>query len=49
MEGIINWLVDQVWGTGLVVFALGVGLLFTIMTRFVQIRYFKEMIKLKKG
>ncbi len=36
MEGIINWLVDQVWGTGLVVFALGVGLLFTIMTRFVQ-------------
>ncbi|WP_042353773.1 alanine/glycine:cation symporter family protein [Bacillus rubiinfantis] len=46
MEGIINWLVNQVWGTGLVVFALGAGLFFTIVTRFVQIRYFKEMIKL---
>ncbi|MED4207301.1 alanine/glycine:cation symporter family protein [Neobacillus mesonae] len=46
MEGIINWLVDQVWGTGLVVFALGAGLFFSIMTRFVQIRYFKEMIML---
>ena len=46
MEGIVNWLVDQVWGTGLVVFALGVGLFFSIMTRFVQIRYFKEMIML---
>ncbi|MFS0644442.1 alanine/glycine:cation symporter family protein [Siminovitchia sp. 179-K 8D1 HS] len=46
MEEMINWLVDQVWGTGLVVLALGAGLFFTIMTRFVQIRYFKEMIKL---
>ncbi len=46
MEGVINWLVDQVWGTGLVVFALGAGLFFTIVTRFVQIRYFKEMILL---
>lgn len=46
MEGVINWLVDQVWGTGLVVFALGAGLFFSIMTRFVQIRYFKDMILL---
>ncbi|GIN21803.1 MAG TPA: alanine:cation symporter family protein [Bacillus bacterium] len=46
MEGVINWLVDQVWGTGLVVFALGAGLFFSITTRFVQIRYFKEMILL---
>ncbi|GIN90585.1 sodium:alanine symporter [Siminovitchia terrae] len=46
MEGVINWLVDQVWGTGLVVFALGAGLFFSIMTRFVQIRYVKDMILL---
>ncbi|MCM3569962.1 sodium:alanine symporter family protein [Neobacillus mesonae] len=46
MEGIVNWLANQVWGNGLVIFALGAGLFFTIMTRFVQIRYFKEMIKL---
>lgn len=46
MEQIVNWLVDQVWSTGLVVFALGAGLFFTVITRFVQFRYFKEMIKL---
>jgi AGCS family alanine or glycine:cation symporter len=46
MENIVNWLVDQVWGMGLVIFVLGGGLLFTFVTRFVQIRYFKEMIKL---
>ncbi|OJH18999.1 sodium:alanine symporter [Bacillus obstructivus] len=46
MESIVNWAVDQVWSLGLVVFALGTGLFFSIVTRFVQIRYFKEMIKL---
>lgn len=46
MERIVEWLVGQVWSIGLVIFALGAGLFFTIATRFVQIRYFKEMIKL---
>ncbi|KOO48064.1 alanine/glycine:cation symporter family protein [Viridibacillus arvi] len=46
METIVTWLVDQVWSTGLVVFALGAGLFFTLMTKFVQFRYFKEMIML---
>lgn len=46
METIVTWLVDQVWSTGLVVFALGAGLFFTVMTKFVQFRYFKEMIML---
>ncbi|MBS4190774.1 alanine:cation symporter family protein [Bacillus sp. FJAT-49705] len=46
MESIVNWAVDQVWSLGLVVFALGAGLFFSFATRFVQIRYFKEMIKL---
>lgn len=46
MENIVNWLVDQVWSTGLVFFVLAGGLFFTIVTRFVQFRYFKQMIKL---
>ncbi|MFZ7944785.1 alanine/glycine:cation symporter family protein [Neobacillus sp. 19] len=46
MEEIVNWAVSKVWSLGLVFFALGAGLFFSIITRFVQIRYFKEMIKL---
>lgn len=46
MEQMVDWAVGQVWSLGLVVFALGAGLFFSIATRFVQIRYFKEMIKL---
>ncbi|MER2088405.1 MAG: alanine/glycine:cation symporter family protein [Sporosarcina sp.] len=46
MENLVNWLVDQVWSLGLVIFVLGAGLFFTIVTRFVQVRYFKQMIKL---
>ncbi|MBU8880666.1 alanine:cation symporter family protein [Bacillus sp. FJAT-29790] len=46
MQNLVDWLVGQVWSIGLVVFALGAGLFFSFVTRFVQIRYFKEMIKL---
>ncbi|MFS0638141.1 alanine/glycine:cation symporter family protein [Mesobacillus foraminis] len=46
MEKIVEWLVGQVWSIGLVTFALCAGLFFSVATRFVQLRYFKEMIKL---
>ncbi|MBJ8030802.1 sodium:alanine symporter family protein [Bacillus cereus group sp. N21] len=46
MEKLVEWLVGEVWSIGLVIFALGAGVYFTIATRFLQIRYFKEMIKL---
>ncbi|PDY46961.1 sodium:alanine symporter [Bacillus pseudomycoides] len=46
MGKLVEWLVGQVWSIGLVIFALGAGVYFTIATRFLQIRYFKEMIKL---
>ncbi|MFB3163857.1 alanine/glycine:cation symporter family protein [Neobacillus sp. 179-J 1A1 HS] len=46
MEELVNKASGMVWSLGLVVFALGAGLFFSIITRFVQIRYFKEMIKL---
>ncbi len=46
MEELVNKGSGMVWSLGLVAFALGAGLFFSIMTRFVQFRYFKEMIKL---
>lgn len=46
MEAIINTIVGYIWSDALVYLALGVGIYFTIMTRGVQFRYFKEMIKL---
>ncbi|MCM3117274.1 alanine:cation symporter family protein [Neobacillus sp. MER 74] len=46
MEELVNKASGMVWSLGLVAFALGAGLFFSIITRFVQIRYFKEMIKL---
>ncbi|WP_394235987.1 alanine/glycine:cation symporter family protein [Niallia oryzisoli] len=46
MNEMINWLNGYVWSPVLVYLLLGVGLLYTILTRFVQVRFFKEMIKL---
>jgi len=46
MEAIINTIVGYIWSDALVYLALGVGIYFTIMTRGVQFRYLKEMIKL---
>ncbi|MBD0825586.1 sodium:alanine symporter family protein, partial [Aestuariibaculum marinum] len=34
------------WSQPMIYFCLGVGLLFSILTRFLQVRHFKEMIKL---
>ena len=44
MEAFINFLNDALWSTPMIVFCLGVGLLFTIWTRFVQVRLFKDML-----
>ncbi|MBR3119011.1 MULTISPECIES: alanine/glycine:cation symporter family protein [Oceanobacillus] len=46
MEELVSKASGMVWSLGLVAFALGAGLFFSILTRFVQVRYFKEMIKL---
>ncbi|WHY01131.1 alanine/glycine:cation symporter family protein [Neobacillus sp. DY30] len=46
MEELVNWLNGYVWSSVLVYTFLGLGLLFTILTRFVQIRYIKDMLKL---
>jgi len=41
--GLIN---DLVWSDFLIALCLGVGIYFSIVTRFLQVRYFKEMIRL---
>lgn len=43
MEQLINTIVGYLWSNTLVYLALGVGLYFTLITRGVQFRYFREM------
>ncbi|MEM6513514.1 MAG: alanine/glycine:cation symporter family protein [Pseudomonadota bacterium] len=46
MQDLIGQLSSLVWSEALVAMCLGAGLLFTIMTRFVQVRMFGEMVRL---
>lgn len=46
MDSFISLLNEIIWSPALVYFILGVGLFYSIVTRFFHIRYFKEMIKL---
>lgn len=46
MEAIVNTIVGYIWGSTLVILALGVGIYFTLLTRGVQFRYLREMIAL---
>ena len=45
MEHIINTIVEYLWSDTLVYLALGVGIYFTLMTKGVQFRYFREMFR----
>lgn len=49
MEEIIRNVNDIVWSNALIVLCLGAGIYFSIKTRFLQLRYFREMIKLLFG
>ncbi|MGO4890530.1 alanine/glycine:cation symporter family protein [Anaerobacillus sp. MEB173] len=46
MESIVNWLNGIVWSSALIYLILGVGLFYSIATRFFQFRHFKDMVKL---
>ncbi|WP_435368077.1 alanine:cation symporter family protein [Solibacillus isronensis] len=46
MLEIVNFLNKYVWSNALVFLFLAVGLIFTLRTRFVQVRRFKDMITL---
>lgn len=46
MERIISAINEVIWSNALIILCLGVGIYFSIVTRFLQVRYFKEMVKL---
>ncbi len=46
MQDIVNTINAWVWSPALIYLALGTGLFFSILTRFVQVRMFREMIHL---
>ncbi len=46
MENAINAINDIVWSNALIVLCLGAGIYFSIATRFLQVRYLREMIRL---
>lgn len=46
MEAIVNEINAYVWSPALVYLCLGAGLFFSILTRFVQVRLFREMLHL---
>ncbi|APH06369.1 alanine/glycine:cation symporter family protein [Bacillus weihaiensis] len=46
METFVNGLNDVLWSTPVIYICLAVGLLFSILTRFLQVRHVKEMVTL---
>jgi len=46
MHDIVATINSYIWSSALVYLCLGAGLFFSIMTRFVQVRQFKEMLRL---
>ncbi len=46
MEGFISALNAIIWSPALIVLCLGAGLFYSVMTRFAQVRHFKEMCRL---
>lgn len=46
MEQIIYTINDLVWSNALIILCLGAGIYFSVVTKLVQLRYFKEMISL---
>ncbi len=49
MQAILDTINSYVWSSALVYLCLGAGLFFSILTRFVQVRQFREMIRLLRG
>ncbi|MNJ87421.1 Amino-acid carrier protein AlsT [compost metagenome] len=49
MEEIIGKINDLIWSNALILLCMGAGIYFSIVTRFVQLRYIKEMVGLLFG
>ena len=46
MEKIIQSVNDVIWSNALIILCLGTGIYFSVVTRFLQVRYLKDMVKL---
>lgn len=46
MQSVVDTLNSYIWSNSLIFLCLGVGLFFSIITRFVQVRMFREMFRL---
>jgi AGCS family alanine or glycine:cation symporter len=49
MEQIVNTLNDIIWSNALIILCLGTGIYFSVVTRFVQVRFLKDMVMLLFG
>ena len=49
MEQIINGINSIIWSNALILLCLGTGIYFSIVTRFLQVRYLKDMVTLLFG
>lgn len=45
IQAIIMWLESVLWSVPMLVLCIGAGLIFSLSTKFLQVRYFKEMIR----
>lgn len=43
---IVDWINSIIWSKALIYLCLGAGLFFSVLTRFVQVRQIKDMIRL---
>lgn len=46
MQSLVDFINGIIWSPALIYLCLGAGLFYSILTRFVQVRHFKEMIRL---
>lgn len=46
MEAFVSWLNGILWSTPFIYTILGIGLIFSILTRFLQVRHIKDMVML---
>jgi alanine or glycine:cation symporter, AGCS family len=49
MEQIVNTVNNVIWSNALIILCLGTGIYFSIATRFLQVRYLKDMVTLLFG